>query len=885
MNKTIYLFGDTQSEGNIEMKNLLGGKGANLAEMCSLGIAVPYGFTITTQQCIQYYKEGRLSDSLKEDIIQAVTKTEKKVGRRFGDEDSFPLLFSVRSGARSSMPGMMDSVLNLGLNNQNYLAIAKETNNLRFALDSYRRFIQMYGNVVLGIDGHEFEITLNDLKLEVNILNDTDLTNEHLQDLISSYNQIIKKHNKILPQEPYEQLFACIEAVFKSWMSNRAIVYRKLHNIPNEWGTAVNVQTMVFGNLNNNSGTGVVFTRNPSNGQKEIYGEYLINAQGEDVVSGVRTPLPITLTLQETLNQKCMQVKMPEIYQQLCNTINTLESHYKDVQDIEFTIENGKLWILQTRNAKRTAKAAVKIAYDLVQERMLTKEQALLTINPESLEQLLHRSIDPVAKKNIIAKGLCASPGCASGQIVLNSKLAQDLARQNKKVILVREETSPEDISGMHASVGILTACGGMTSHAAVIARGLGKPCVSGCNAIEINSNYVKIADLKLQEGEIITIDGSTGEVMLGEVETIETKLTEELIAILAWADEIRKIKIRVNAETEIDCQTAIKFGAEGIGLARTEHMLFNEEKILLFRQMIITQDSAKRTEIINQLGQKQCEDFVKIFTIMDGLPVNIRLLDPPLHEFLPKNDNEIQNLSQQSNMSLDQMKSKLKQLHECNPMLGHRGARLAITSNDICVMQARAIFTAFSLCKKNNININLEIMLPLILDKKELDILADLIKSVKSEVEQEMNQTIKCQIGTMIELPRACIKASEIAETADYFSFGTNDLTQTCLGLSRDDSEKFLDSYIDQGIFPANPFVTLDDGVKEMIDIAIEKSRKVKDIKLGICGEHGGDPKSISFCLSRGFDYVSCSPYRIVIAKVAAAIETIKQNQGVIKL
>lgn len=880
MIKSIYFFNSGSADGTEHMKDILGGKGANLAGMCNLGINVPPGFTITTAECIKYYESNSISSVLLSDVRQNIEKLERIMNRKFGDKDQYPLLVSVRSGAKDSMPGMMDTILNLGLNDETLISLGKATNNIRFAADSYRRLMQMYGSVVYNIDHYEFESCLHEIKLDKGVISDTELSSDDLLEIIESYKNVYR--NKLgfdFPQDPYEQLECAIEAVFKSWMNQRAIKYRRLYNIPDNAGTAVNIQSMVFGNLNNNSGTGVTFTRDPATGEKKIYGEYLLNAQGEDVVAGIRTPIPM---LASDSSEESLELKMPSIFAELVKTMQKLEQYYKDVQDIEFTIENDKLWILQTRNAKRTGHAAVKIAYDLVQEKVISKEEAICRIDPSSLDVILHPTLDPSYKRTTIAKGLPASPGSASGCVALTSEHAEAIAHQGKKVILVRNETSPEDIGGMHASCGILTSCGGMTSHAAVVARGLGKPCIVGCNEININKDAqeVKIGDKIIKENDFITIDGSTGEIIEGKIPTVDVKVSNEFKLMLEWVDAIRTVKVRANAETEEDCETAIRFGADGVGLARTEHMFFEDERIALFRQMILAKDEIKRNTAISKLCSEQKIDFIKIFKLMHDLPVNVRLLDPPLHEFLPQTAEDIEQFSKKSGIKKSEIEATIAQLHEFNPMLGHRGARLGITFPEIYEMQAKAIFEAYVEVQGKDIKPKLEIMMPLIFDKKELEKLINIVKKVKLDVELKSGKNIECQFGTMIELPRACIIAKELAEISEYFSFGTNDLTQTTLGISRDDSSKFIQEYINQNIIENDPFTTLDRGVKELISIASERGREQrKDIKLGICGEHGGDPRSISFCADLNFNYVSCSPYRIPIAKFALAAHVIKKK------
>jgi pyruvate,orthophosphate dikinase len=878
--KFVYSFGDGKSEGDASMKNLLGGKGANLAEMSNMGLPVPPGFTITTEVCDAYYKNNKnFPEILKKQVADALHKIEKIIGAEFGSEEN-PLLFSVRSGARASMPGMMDTVLNLGLNDKTVSGLAKKSANKRFAFDSYRRFIQMYSNVVLNCDHHNFEVILDEKKQSVGASADTDLTAEDLEDLVKLYKAEVKRElGRDFPQDVNEQLWGAIEAVFASWMNNRAITYRQLNDIPASWGTAVNVQSMVFGNMGETSATGVAFTRNPSNGIKELYGEYLINAQGEDVVAGIRTPQSITISGKEQLDSKLpsMEETMPDVFAELVKIYKKLEAHYRDMQDIEFTVQNKKLWMLQTRNGKRTAHAAIKIAVDMVKEGLITQKDALKRIDPASLDQLLHPTLDPKAKVQIIAKGLPASPGAASGIVVFTSAEAEKRASGGDKVILVRVETSPEDIKGMHVSQGILTARGGMTSHAAVVARGMGTPCVSGASGLHVdhNGNFFTAGGVKVKEGETITINGSNGDVILGLVPTLKPNLSGDFETVMKWADEVRVLKVRTNAETPLDCQVARDFGAEGIGLCRTEHMFFNEDRIISVREMILSESLEGRKKALAKLLPMQREDFVSIFNIMVGLPVTIRLLDPPLHEFLPHKDNEIAEVAKALNVEVDYVKHRTHQLQEQNPMLGHRGCRLGISYPEIYEMQARAIFEAASIVKKESgKEVLLEIMIPLVASRKELQILKELIVKTEKSVEKEQGVKLNYLVGTMIELPRAALLADQIANEAEFFSFGTNDLTQTTFGLSRDDSASFLGHYQKAGIFEKDPFAELDqEGVGALIKIAVEKGKATrKNIKLGICGEHGGNPSSIEFCHKAGLNYVSCSPYRVPIARLAAA-------------
>ncbi len=877
--KLVYSFGDGTAQGNASMKSLLGGKGANLAEMSKLGLPVPLGFTITTEVCELYYKNNRtFTKELEVEIAAALEKIEQKLGAKFGDPEN-PLLFSVRSGARASMPGMMDTILNLGLNDKTVQGLANKSGNSRFAFDSYRRFIAMYADVVLEVDHYNFEVLIEEKKQELGITLDTELKSQDLENLVKLFKaKVLQETGKEFPQDVHNQLWGAIGAVFSSWMNDRAITYRNLNNIPESWGTAVNVQSMVFGNMGQDCATGVAFTRNPSTGEKSFYGEYLINAQGEDVVAGIRTPQNITKKdrLEAGSDLLSMEESMPEVYDQLVEIYQKLELHYKDMQDIEFTVQNHKLWMLQTRSGKRTAKAAIKIAVDMVKEGLIDKNEAINRIDPESLDQLLHPTLDPKAKKQVITKGLPASPGAASGVVVFSSADAEKRA-EKEKVILVRIETSPEDIKGMHVSEGILTARGGMTSHAAVVARGMGTPCVSGASSLQINvkEKFFTVGKITVKEGETITINGSNGEVMLGAVPTLKPNLSGDFKTLIFWADSIRKLKVRTNAETAIDCQTAREFGAEGIGLCRTEHMFFSEDRIVAVREMILSEEIEVRKKALAKILPMQRKDFEEIFTIMAGLPVTIRLLDPPLHEFLPHKENEIAQVAKIAKVEIDYVKRRIAQLKEENPMLGHRGCRLGISYPEIYEMQARAIFEAASTVKKNTgKEVLLEIMIPLVSGKKELEILRKLIIEVENAVEIETSVNLNYMIGTMIELPRAALMAGEIAVEAEFFSFGTNDLTQTTFGLSRDDSASFLPHYQKAGIFEHDPFAQLDqEGVGQLIEIAVERGRKTRpNLKLGICGEHGGNPNSIYFCHKIGLDYVSCSPYRIPIARLAAA-------------
>ena len=875
----VYNFSKTPKKGKAELKNLLGGKGANLAEMIKIGLPVPPGFTISTEACNEFYKRNKKNpQGLDKQVKLAIQQVEKKIGKKFGDKKN-PLLVSVRSGARVSMPGMMDTVLNLGLNDETVLGLAEKTKNSTFAYDSYRRFIQMYSNVVLNIDYHNFEDLIENYKLTKGVILDTDLDAEDWKKLIKDFRDVIKKEiNKDFPQNVHEQLWGAIGAVFQSWKNQRAKTYRKLNNIPEEWGTAVNVQSMVFGNMGDDCATGVAFTRNPSTGEKSFYGEYLINAQGEDVVAGIRTPQNITkkARLDAKSDALSMEETMPKVYGQLVKIYKKLEKHYKDMQDIEFTVENKKLWMLQTRSGKRTAKAAIKIAVDMVKEKLIKKEEALLRIDPKMLDTLLHPTLDPKAQKDIIAKGLPASPGAASGKITFSADDAEALKTQNQKTILVRLETSPEDIHGMNAAEGILTCRGGMTSHAAVVARGMGKPCVSGSGNIQIDyqNKEFKVNDRVFKEGDIITIDGSCGEVMSGEVKTMKPDISGDFSKIMSWADSIRTMRVRTNSETPLDTKVAREFGAEGIGLCRTEHMFFDEERILYVRQMILSKSKEDRCKALDKILPFQKNDFREIFSIMKGLPVTIRLLDPPLHEFLPKSEKEISTVASSLGISEKEIRDRISDLHEENPMLGHRGCRLAISYPEIYQMQCEAIFEALIECKKNKIKVMPEIMIPLVATGQELEILRALVDSKAKEVSKKYSQKLEYIVGTMIELPRAALNAKDISKHADFFSFGTNDLTQTTLGISRDDSGKFLEDYVDNNIFKIDPFVSIDEkGVGQLVEIACNDAKKNKPkIKLGICGEHGGDPDSITFCQKVGLNYVSCSPYRVPIARLSSA-------------
>ena len=879
MKKLILNFKSKDTKKIKNPKNFLGGKGANLSEMGRMGLPVPPGFTISTEVCKIFYKDKKkLSKKIINQIKQELKTVEKDVSKKFGDNKN-PLLLSVRSGARVSMPGMMDTILNLGLNDKTVEALSRKTSNGRFAKDSYRRFIQMYGNVVMGVEGYHFEELIENYKLTKGVLLDTDLDENDWDGLIEDFKKTVKeKSGKNFPQDVFEQLLGAISAVFLSWESNRAKVYRKLNQIPSEWGTAVNVQSMVFGNMGDDCATGVVFTRNPSDGANDIYGEYLINAQGEDVVAGTRTPQYITKKARKSagVDALSMEEAMPKVYKQLDQILKKLEKHYKDMQDVEFTVENQKLWMLQTRSGKRTSKSAVKIAVDMVKEKLISKKEAVLRIDPHSLDTLLHPTLDEKTKIEVIANGLPASPGAASGKVVFSSDEAERLNGMMQDTILVRVETSPEDIHGMHAAKGILTARGGMTSHAAVVARGMGRPCVSGSSEIEINydDKYFKTASQMIKEGDVITIDGSTGRVILGEVPTVQPEISGDFSKLMGWADSFRKLKVRTNSETPLDTKTAREFGAEGIGLCRTEHMFFDEERILSVREMILSKTKEDRAKALDKLLPHQKKDFMEIFKIMSGLPVTVRLLDPPLHEFLPRTEKEIGEVASVVNLPVKEIENRINELHEQNPMLGHRGCRLGISFPEIYEMQCRAIFEALCELKKNKVKSAFpEIMIPLVSTEVEIKLMKDLVINTAKEVQNEKKIKVDFLVGTMIELPRAAIKAGDIAKHAEFFSFGTNDLTQTTFGISRDDSGKFLNDYLENKIFSIDPFVSIDDGVGDLVKIAVQQGKKQnKSIKLGICGEHGGDPKSIKFCSDAGLNYVSCSPYRVPVARLAAA-------------
>src|SRR5215472_11285665 len=878
--KWVYSFGGGAAEGRASMRNLLGGKGAGLAEMAQLGLPVPPGFTITTEVCTYFYAHGKTyPKDLRRQVDAALAQVGRVTGKKFGDAKN-PLLVSVRSGARASMPGMMDTVLNLGLNDVTVNALAAKANDRRFALDSYRRFITMYSDVVLGIDHHHFEEILDDHKDRNGYTLDTDLNADDLEELVTRYKERVEEeHGEPFPQDPNAQLWGAIGAVFGSWMNQRAITYRRLHNIPESWGTAVNVQAMVFGNMGESSATGVAFTRNPSTGEKKLYGEYLINAQGEDVVAGIRTPQEITEAARKEVgsDKPSMEKALPKAFAALKRIQGTLERHYRDMQDLEFTVEQGKLWMLQTRSGKRTAQAALRIAVDLAQEKLIDKSEAVKRIDPTALDQLLHPTIDPKAERNVIATGLPASPGAASGTIVFSSDEAEALKSQGRKVILVRVETSPEDIHGMHAAEGILTTRGGMTSHAAVVARGMGKPCVSGAGSLRVDyrTQTLTAGGTVLKKGDTLTIDGASGQVLAGAVPMLEPVLAGEFATVMKWADELRSLKVRANADTPADARAAVKFGAEGIGLCRTEHMFFDEDRIRAVREMILAEDEKSRRAALAKLLPMQRADFIELFEIMGGLPVTIRLLDPPLHEFLPHSQAEIAEVAAAMGADPRKLADRARELAEFNPMLGFRGCRLAIAYPEIAEMQARAIFeAAVEAGKRTAKPVVPEVMVPLIATRAEFDLVKARIDAMAQAVAKETGTQVSYQVGTMIELPRAALKAGEIAESAEFFSYGTNDLTQTTFGISRDDAASFLGAYTAKGILPSDPFVSLDrDGVGELVQIATERGRKVRPkLKFGICGEHGGDPASVVFCHQVGLDYVSCSPFRVPIARLAAA-------------
>src|SRR3546814_707336 len=879
MTKYVYRFGGGVSDGGNGDKNLLGGKGANLDGMASIGLPVPPGFTITTEMCTRYYEEGETyPESLYEEVKHGVAHIEGITGKRFGDAAD-PLLVSVRSGARVSMPGMMDTVLNLGLNDETVQGLAAASGDERFAWDSYRRFIQMYSDVVLGLDHGAFEEALEIAKENNGFSLDTEMRAEDWKGLVAEYKAIVADQwKKPFPQDVNDQLWGAISAVFGSWQAERAKVYRRLNSIPGDWGTAVNVQAMVFGNMGDTSATGVAFTRDPATGANCYYGEFLINAQGEDVVAGIRTPQYLTKQARERAGAKlpAMEEAMPETYAELAKVFAILETHYRDMQDIEFTVQQGKLWMLQTRSGKRTAKAALKIAVDMANEGLITQEEAIAHVDPAALDQLLHPTLDPKAPRDVLTKGLPASPGAASGIIVFDADAAERRAELGEAVILVRIETSPEDIHGMHAAKGILTARGGMTSHAAVVARGMGRPCVSGAGGLSIDAknSVLNVGGRRLVEGDVITIDGASGEVMAGEVPTVQPELAGDFGTLMEWADKVRRLKVRANAETPLDCQTARDFGAEGVGLCRTEHMFFDTARITAVRQMILADTEKGRREALAKLLPEQRSDFTGIFRVMAGLPVTIRLLDPPLHEFLPHGEAEFAEVAEAAGVGVEALKRRATELHEFNPMLGHRGCRLGVTYPEIYEMQARAIFeAAINVAIESGVAPIPEVMIPLVATRKELELMKTVVVKAAEAVFAETGRTVDYLIGTMIELPRAALKAGEIAEVGEFFSFGTNDLTQTTIGISRDDAGRFLTQYVDKGIFPRDPFVSLDiEGVGELIELAAERGRAARPgIKLGICGEHGGDPASMAFCEQTGLDHVSASPYRVPIPRIAA--------------
>ncbi|HYD45952.1 MAG TPA: pyruvate, phosphate dikinase [Phenylobacterium sp.] len=888
VNQWVYSFGAGKTEGRADMKNLLGGKGANLAEMANLGLPVPPGFTITTEVCTYFYANGKTYPAeLKAQVEAALGKVEEITGKRFGDPAN-PLLVSVRSGARASMPGMMDTVLNLGLNDATVAGLAELAGDRRFAFDSYRRFIQMYSNVVLDLDHHMFEEILDEHKERLDVSVDTALQAKDWEAVVADYKKLVESElGRPFPQDPADQLWGAIGAVFASWMNDRAKFYRRMHDIPESWGTAVNVQSMVFGNMGDSSATGVAFTRNPSTGEAALYGEFLINAQGEDVVAGIRTPQALTRAAREEMGEKALSMEeaLPEVFGQFKDVVGRLERHYRDMQDIEFTVEKGRLYMLQTRNGKRTAKAALKIAVDLAEAGLITREEAVMRVEPASLDQLLHPTIHPDAERDLIAQGLPASPGAATGQIVFDAAEAERLGKAGEAVILVREETSPEDIRGMDAARGIVTARGGMTSHAAVVARGMGRPCVSGAGElhIDLRAGELRARGRSFKAGDIITVDGSKGEVLAGDVKMIEPELSGDFATLMAWADELRRLKVRANAETPTDARTARQFGAEGIGLCRTEHMFFDEDRIAAVREMILADDEAGRRAALAKILPMQRQDFVELFTIMEGLPVTIRLLDPPLHEFLPHTEADVQAVAEATGLDAAKLLRRAGELHESNPMLGHRGCRLGISYPEIYEMQVRAIIeAACEIAAAGKAAPVPEIMHPLVGKGEEMKFLRELTDRTARQVMAEKGCEITYQVGTMIELPRAAIRAGDLAENAEFFSFGTNDLTQTTYGISRDDSGRFLQAYLDKGIYERDPFVTLDaEGVGDLIQIAAERGRAVRpNVKLGICGEHGGDPASIAFCEKAGLDYVSCSAFRVPIARLAAAQAAIGERE-----
>ena len=882
----VYGFGGGGADGDASMKTLLGGKGANLAEMSSLGLPVPPGFTIITDACVHYYANGKsYPPELEAQVRDGLKAVERLTGKSFGDAAN-PLLVSVRSGARASMPGMMDTVLNLGLNDQTVEGLARLSGDRRFAFDSYRRFIQMYSNVVLNLDHHTFEEILDDHKDRLAVDVDTALSADDWEQVVADYKAaVLQTLGEAFPQDPQQQLWGAIGAVFASWMNDRAKFYRRMHDIPESWGTAVNVQSMVFGNMGDTSATGVAFTRNPSTGEARLYGEFLINAQGEDVVAGLRTPQSLTRAGREEMGETStsMEEAFPEVFARFKGVVETLEKHYRDMQDIEFTVEQGRLYMLQTRNGKRTARAALKVAVDLCNEGVISPEEAVQRVEPASLDQLLHPTIDPLAQRDVAAAGLPASPGAATGKIVFDADEAERLGSAGEAVILVREETSPEDIHGMHAARGIVTARGGMTSHAAVVARGMGRPCVSGAGEIQIyeRDQLFRARGRTFRAGEVITIDGSKGEVLVGAVKMVEPELSGDFGILMGWADKVRRLKVRANAETPLDARTARGYGAEGIGLCRTEHMFFDADRIAAVREMILADDEQGRRGALAKILPMQRADFIELFEIMDGLPVTIRLLDPPLHEFLPHSQEDLRAVAEATGLPADKLMRRAKELSETNPMLGWRGCRLGVTFPEIYEMQVRAIFEAACEAAAKGMHPRPEIMHPLVATSQEMKLLRELTDRTARTVFDEKGATVEYQVGTMIELPRAALKADQLAETAEFFSFGTNDLTQTTFGISRDDSGRFLNAYIEKGIFEKDPFVTLDqDGVGDLILIAVERGRRTRpDVKLGICGEYGGDPASIAFCERAGLDYVSCSPYRVPIARLAAAQAALQQK------
>ena len=887
MSKWVYSFGQSLTEGSASDRNLLGGKGANLAEMSSIGLPVPPGFTLSTEVCTWFYDNGRSYPSeLKDQVNAAIARLEQETGMGFANPEN-PLLLSVRSGARASMPGMMDTVLNLGLNRATAEGLAKRSGEKRFAWDSFRRFIQMYSDVVMDVDHGLFEDALEDMKAVRGYVEDTDLSGDDFETLVEQYLAIVQEESgAAFPEDPHEQLWGAIGAVFGSWMNARAMTYRRLNNIPTEWGTAVNIQAMVFGNMGDDCATGVAFTRNPSTGANVFYGEFLINAQGEDVVAGIRTPRNLTKREREESgsDQLSMEEAMPEVFTQLCDVRQKLETHYRDMQDIEFTIQQDKLYMLQTRSGKRTAEAALRMAVEMAEEGLITRDEAILRVNASSLDQLLHPTLDPKADKTMFLRGLPASPGAASGKVVLTADKAEEMALAGHNVILARVETSPEDIHGMHAATGILTARGGMTSHAAVVARGMGRPCVCGAGEmiVDAEEGVIKVGPHKIKEGDIITLDGGVGEVYLGEVATIQPQLSGVFGTLIEWADEVRRMKIRANAETPLDAKMALDFGAEGIGLSRTEHMFFDSDRIVAMREMIIANDTEGRQKALDKLLPMQRQDFIALFEIMKGLPVTIRLLDPPLHEFLPHHHDDMAEVAKQSGVSLEEVRDRSAKLRELNPMLGHRGCRLAITYPEICAMQARAIFEAAThITKETGEKVDVEVMIPLAATRRELEICRKIIDDTAEIVKTETGQPLTYMVGTMVELPRSSLIADDLAVEAEFFSFGTNDLTQTALGISRDDAGQFLREYADAGIYPRDPFITIDvEGVGALVQMGCDKGRQQRPgIKLGVCGEHGGDPDSVDFFEECGLDYVSCSPYRVPVARLAAAQATIRRR------